>query len=265
MFQSVQIVRGLGRRLFRPLPHSEEAELIDEVGHDPAALAENFRDIRRVNYLLGGTATILRHLPRFLVVLPAKQPVALLDLATGCADIPLAISRWAKRHDLSVTIVASDNSAPILALARERIAGHTEITLTRYDARAVPLPDNQFDIVLCSLSLHHFSADDAVKVLREMDRLARLGFIINDLRRGRLAYTAAWIATRLTTRSRLTHNDAPLSVRRAYTPKELDALLRSAGIENATITTHLWFRMAAVKIGGGRRASGSDMLIAPRA
>jgi hypothetical protein len=80
-----------------------------------------------------------------------------------------------------------------------------------------------------------------------MDRISRHGFILNDLRRGRLGYAAAWLAAHATTRNRLTRNDAPLSIRRAYTPGELADLLRRAGVDGARISTHLWFRMAAVK------------------
>ncbi|WP_430231388.1 methyltransferase domain-containing protein, partial [Nitrosomonas communis] len=149
-------------------------------------------------------------------------------------------------------IIASDYSAQMLDLARELIRGTPDITLAPFDARAVPLPNNSVDIVLCSLSLHHFPPTDAVQVLREMNRLGRHGFILNDLRRGRLGYVAAWLAAHLTTRNRLTRNDAPLSVRRAYTPQELGELLTRAGIQDATISTHRWFRMAAVKIGAGR-------------
>jgi ubiquinone/menaquinone biosynthesis C-methylase UbiE len=214
---------------------------------DTAELADNFRDIQRVNQLLGGTSVILRHLPPLLPAPGSGESITILDLATGCGDIPIAISRWAKRRNQPVRIVASDVSPPILELARKHTAGIPDIAVERYDARSVPLPAASFDVVLCSLSLHHFSPEDAVQVLHEMDRLARSGFILNDLHRSRLGFGAAWIASRLTTRNRLTRNDAPLSVRRAYTPAELDRLLRRAGIDNATITTHLWFRMAAVR------------------
>lgn len=145
-----------------------------------------------------------------------------------------------------MTIVASDLSDQMLADARHQIAGHPKITLARYDARAVPLPDASFDIVSCSLSLHHFPPGEAAQVLREMRRLARVGFILNDLRRSRLGYAAAWLAGQTTTRNRLTRHDAPLSVLRAYTPGELRGLLRQAGIPGAKITIHPWFRMAAV-------------------
>jgi hypothetical protein len=39
----------------------------------------------------------------------------------------------------------------------------------------------------------------------------------------------------------------PLSVRRAYTPGELRALLLAAGVDNAVIACHPLFRMSAVR------------------
>lgn len=233
-------------RLRSPMPRSDQSELMDEDVQDADELAGNFRDIQRVNGLLGGTAIVLRHLPSLIASLPAGQCVTILDLATGSADIPVAIARWAKRRNQAVSIVGSDHSEAILDLASAQCAVFPEISLERYDARSVPLPDGHVDIVLCSLSLHHFSPTDAIQVLREMHRLGRSGFIVNDLRRGRLGYAAAWIASRATTRNRLTRNDAPLSVRRAYTTSELDAMLNRAGVDGATISTHPWFRMAAV-------------------
>lgn len=249
MFQLSQHIGIARRHLFSPIPRSEEVELLDIQGHDPSELASNFRDIMRVNQLLGGTSTVLRHLPPLLDMAPTQRPVTILDLATGSGDIPVAILRWAKKRGEPITIVASDSSEEVLALARGQIADNPDISLAQYDARDVPLPDKEFDIVLCSLSLHHFTPGDAIQVLQEMNRLARVGFILNDLHRSRLGYAAAWIAAHATTRNRLTRNDAPLSVRRAYTPRELEGLLHQAGISHANISTHLWFRMAAVTHG----------------
>lgn len=227
---------------------------MDGVDLDSSELDANLRDIRRVNRMLGGVSTILRHLPALLDRGPSDQSISILDLATGSADIPLAIVDWARRNGRLIEVVASDYSEEMLAIARRHLADASGITLARYDARAVPLPDRQFDIVLCSLSLHHFEPEDAVLVLKEMDRLARRGFIVNDLRRSLIGFVAAWLAAQATTRNRLTRNDAPLSVRRAYTPDELAGLLRRAGIEDAAITTHPWFRMAAVKVKAARNA-----------
>ena len=233
------------RRFRSSGPRSDRLELMDAPVDDPAELAANFRDIERVNRLLGGTATVLHHLPRLLPSAP-DRPITVLDLATGSADIPLAVVRWAKSRGITIRVIASDASAEILDVARNRTSETPEISLAEFDARNVALPDHEVDIVLCSLALHHFDPPDAAQVLREMHRLGRQGFILNDLRRDRLGYASAWLASRVTTRNRLTRHDAPLSVHRAYTPAELRDLLNQAGVTGATITTHPWFRMAVV-------------------
>jgi ubiquinone/menaquinone biosynthesis C-methylase UbiE len=189
---------------------------------------------------------VLHHLPGLLCDIPRGRPVEILDLATGCGDIPLSLVTWANRQGRQLHLTVSDRSPEILAEARRTLADVPEVTFTVCDARAVPMPERSFDVVLCSLSLHHFAPGEAVQVLREMDRLSRTGFILNDIRRCLTGYVAAWGASRIATRNRLTRHDMPLSILRAYTPDELRALLSQAGIPDATVTTHPLFRMAAV-------------------
>ena len=224
----------------------EAEELLDQAGHDPAELTANLQDIRTVNRLAGGVATVLRHLPGLLSQLPHGRPVEILDLATGCGDIPLSLAAWADRQYRPLHLTVTDRSPEILAEARRTLAGVPGVTFAVCDARAVPMPERSFDVVLCSLSLHHFAPGEAIQVLREMDRLARTGFILNDIRRCLAGFVAAWATSRVATRNRLTRHDMPLSVLRAYTPNELRALLRQAGIHDALVTTHPLFRMAAV-------------------
>jgi len=220
--------------------------MLDRAGHDSAELSANLRDIRTVNRLAGGVATVLHHLPGLLRDIPDGRPVEILDLATGSGDIPCSLVAWANRKGRPLHLTVTDRSPEILAEARRTLAGVRGVTFAVCDARAVPMPARSFDIVLCSLSLHHFAPGEAVQLLREMDRLSRTGFILNDIRRCPAGYVAAWGASRVATRNRLTRHDMPLSVLRAYTPDELRALLRQAGIPDATVTTHPLFRMAAV-------------------
>lgn len=208
-------------------------------------LTANFRDIQRVNRWFGGTSAVLAALPA--LISPGTPKVSLLDLATGVADIPMAVERWCAARGCEADITATDVSAQILDLAGVQIGDSTRIRLQQADARALPFADKTFDVVTCSLALHHFRPGDAVLVLREMDRLCRSGFIVNDLRRGAVGYGSTWLASRLTTRNRLTRHDAPLSIRRAYTPVELRSLLDEGGVQNVEIKTLPWFRMVAVK------------------
>jgi hypothetical protein len=56
----------------------------------------------------------------------------------------------------------------------------------------------------------------------------------------------AWLLGNVTTRNRLTRNDAPLSILRAWTPDELRAMAKEAGLRDATVTAHAFWRMALV-------------------
>ncbi len=229
------------------LPHRvERDELLDGIDLDGVELAANLRDIRRVNRLAGGTQATMRALPSMAERVPADRPLVVLDLATGSGDIPAAVLRWAERTGREVEMIASDLSPAILAEARDHLAAWPGVSFATYDARAVPLPDRSVDIVLCALALHHFTPDEAVAVPREMARLARTGFVLNDITRSRPGHLAAWVSSHLATRNRLTLNDMPLSVLRAYTPAELRGLLDAAGIAGATVRRHWLFRMTAV-------------------
>ena len=111
------------------------------------------------------------------------------------------------------------------------VASTAGLELHAGDGRSLPYPDRSFDIAHASLVLHHLAPDDAVALLREMARVARLGIVVNDLDRSRLGLLGAWLVGHLATRNRYTRHDAPLSVRRAYRADEMTALLVEAGLD----------------------------------
>ena len=97
--------------------------------------------------------------------------------------------------------------------------------------------------------LHHLEPDDAIRFLREMGRVARLGVIVNDLARSRWAWLGAWLLGHALTGNRLSRHDGPLSVRRAYTPREMRALMAEAGLRPiATFGGFLGHRYAIAAI-----------------
>jgi ubiquinone/menaquinone biosynthesis C-methylase UbiE len=237
----------LPRPLLPTPPHSEAAELLDTPGTIPApTLAHNLRDIRRVNRFAGGTAVVLRHLPELLMDVPRGATVTLLDIATGSGDIPRALVHWGRRRGYDLRVLATDVSEDVLAVARRETANEPAITIEACDARALPYRDGAFDIAVCSLALHHFPRADAVRVLAEMGRVCRRGVILNDLVRTWPGYVGAWLLGNATTTNRLTRHDAPLSILRAFTPEELAAMAREAGLLGITVTPHLFWRMALV-------------------
>lgn len=229
------------------LPRAHGAELMDDPHEDPAELRRSLRDLEGVNRWLGGKRVVLRHLGRMLPAGPAERPFRLLDVATGGADLPLAVAGWAERRGTRVEIVATDLHPETLEYARERSSAVPEVRVERADALSLPYPDASFDVALCSTALHHFGGREAVRVLRELARVARRGVIVGDLRRSRTALVGArLLAGTVWRRSRITRHDGPLSIRRAFTPPEAAMLAQAAGWEGARVHTHPPFRLALV-------------------
>ncbi len=229
------------------LPRVAGEELMDEPGRPPSELAHALSDLRGVNRWLGGTRVVLRHLARLIDRNP-RERYRVLDIGTGSGDIPLSILRWAKARGIGMEIVATDNHPTTLELARRHTAEAREITIESADALALPYEDRAFDLALCSTALHHFDAEeDVVRVLREMDRVTRIGFIVNDLARSRAALVGArLLAATVWRRHVLTRHDGPLSVRRAFTPAELRRFASTAGLAGARVHAHVPFRVALV-------------------
>jgi SAM-dependent methyltransferase len=206
----------------------------------PPELAGNLRDIRRANRWFGGTRAVVRAMQGAGSGERGAGVVTVLDLATGSADIPLAIVEKARREGWRVAVTATDVQPAVLAVARAAERPGL-LRVEAADARDLPYADASFDVVTLSLALHHFEPDDATRVLREMRRVGRL-LLVNDLERSRPGLAAAWLFAHLLTRNRLTRHDAPLSVRRAYPRSEALALARAAGWRAARVRRVVPFR-----------------------
>lgn len=235
-------------RLFRTPPYVNIPELLDNpVGASEHELSTTLRDIRRANIFGLGTWVIKHHLEGLLRYVPIDRQVRILDLATGSGDIPEELCRWARKSGRPMRIFATDISAEILAVARHRIinagfGGQVEFMVC--DACAPPFHDEEFDIALCSLALHHMDKEQAVELFRQMRRVSSLGFIVNDIYRSRGAWLMAWLLTHLTTTNRFTRHDATASVLRAYTPGEVRRIAARVGVR-VSVQTHPFWRMAA--------------------
>lgn len=210
---------------------TDAEELLDGPLDDPATLAGNLRDLRRINRLLGGVRLSRRALDRLTD--GEQGPVSMLDVGTGGADIPVALLADARRRGRLLEITAVDSRAEVVDAARalrpaiDRVRG---LTILVADGRSLPFPDGSYDVVHASMVLHHLAGAPAVELLREMGRVARRGVIVNDLSRGWLHWAGARLLTLVATRNEYTRYDGPLSVRRAWSRPEMRGLLADAGL-----------------------------------
>ena len=208
-------------------------ELMDDPALDPAEHRRALAGLARINRWSDSAGLLwpaIRELARSL-----GRTVRVLDVATGSGDVPLDLWRRAKRTGLSVELSGCDISEVALAEARKRASAATaDIPFFPLDVLSAGLPSG-FDVVTCSLFLHHLDEPDAVTALRKMREAAGSLVLVNDLERGRFNYAAVWVVSRLLSRSPVVHADGPLSIRGAFTTDEVRGMAERAGLTGADV------------------------------
>ncbi|MGA0040952.1 MAG: methyltransferase domain-containing protein [Pirellulales bacterium] len=219
-----------------------EPEVMDDPSLDADLHREALRSLSRLNGL-SLSSRILWGPIRQLAAAHSEAPLRILDIATGSADIPVALCRRAHQHGLSLQVTAIDISPRAIEFAEQRAAqAGVKIAFQVADILGEQVEQRwpqQFDVVMCSLFLHHLTEDQQRCLLKRMAKLARRFVLVNDLCRGLRGYWLAHAAARVFSRSSVVHIDGPLSVRAALTVPEVRRLAMEAGLPDAKVS-HRW-------------------------
>ena len=199
-------------------------ELMDRPQLLSAELERDLRNLRQLNRYFGSHAVILRFMRRW--IRPGDH-LRIVDLATGSGDIPRLIVDLARKIGAKVQIDALDRQAATLEIAAKLSVDYPEISCIEANILEWR-PAEPYEIALCSLALHHFSNEDAVRVLRRCREFSRKFVLVSDLRRGLFATIGVYLLTALIFREPMTRYDGQLSVARAFSFMEMDELARQA-------------------------------------
>ena len=213
-----------------------EPELMDRPDVNKAWLREELEILQKINRF-GAHRLMVRYINHLLGSKKVEE-LSVLDLATGAADIPRAIVAWARKSGIKIKVTAVDGNEEVLRSAREWCRDWPEIKLERCDLVELPYGPKSFDIVVCSLALHHFTTDDAITVLRRMNEIARVGYALNDLQRNWATILTSELLARTIMRSPIVRHDGPQSFRAAFTVRELRTMAEQAGLKNFRIKPH---------------------------
>jgi 2-polyprenyl-3-methyl-5-hydroxy-6-metoxy-1,4-benzoquinol methylase len=205
-----------------------EPELMDRPQPVSAELESDLHNLRQLNRFFGSYSLVRLFLRKWI------QPggtLRVLDLATGSGDIPRLIADFSRQIGVSAQIEAVDQQAATVEIARKLSGRYPEIVFRQTDVFEWGEP-RSYDIVLCSLALHHFTEEDAVQLLRHCRELTRRFVLISDLRRGLFATIGVYLLTAILFRDRMTRYDGRASAARAFSFRELHALAQRAGWRN---------------------------------
>lgn len=211
------------------------AEQMDQADLDPAAHLGALAGLARINWI-SRSASILWPSVARVAARRADRPTRVLDVATGGGDVPIALARRAERLGYRLELSGCDRSPVAIEHARQSAgAAGGRASFFVLDVLDDALPDD-FDVVTCSLFLHHLGEDDAARLLEKMARAARSTVLVNDLLRTRMGLGLAWLGCRLLSDSPIVHHDGPASVRAAFRLPEVRALADRAGLAGARLS-----------------------------
>ena len=200
-------------------------EMMDRPQLVSAELEIDLENLEKLNRYFGSYALVRHFLCRWLR--PGHSFTA-IDLCTGFGDIPRFIVNWCRMNHVAVQITAVDFQRPTLELAMDRSKTYPEIAFLESDVfKFVPI--SPADFVFCSLALHHFADDAAIRLLRRARVMARRRVLVADLERTDFGIAGIYLLTACVFREPMTRFDARLSIRRAFSFREMRQLASAAG------------------------------------
>ncbi len=231
--------RGVRSWLDRKLRFDGE-ELLDRPDTPPGMKLRILADVHRLTRLLqldhywvwriGKMIEGARHTR-------AGRPVRVLDVGAGGGTLLFALETWAHKHRIPIELSGLDYSEEAVEGARRTAAAEgRRVHFRTGDARALAhLEPGSVDVAITTFMLHHLPPGDVARVLSEIDRVAAFDFFAFDLRRNLPALPALWAVLRVGGFEAPSRHDSIASVRRGYTPAEIEAILRAAGVPRFTV------------------------------
>lgn len=219
-------------------PRLRGIEILDDPGVSGDLMNRSMSDVARANVLFGGRRAAIAELRPVLATMGRRG--SMLDVGTGRGDIPAAARVVAKQLGVELWTIGFDMSLPLLGENRE-----SNDVVAQGDALRLPFQDRSVDVVMASQILHHFQFDDAVTVVREMNRVAGKRAIISDLRRSFFAAAGIWMASFPLGFHPVSRRDGVVSVMRGFIPNELSKIVKAATGVVPDIRHRLGFRLTA--------------------
>ncbi|AIY14513.1 methyltransferase domain-containing protein [Cellulophaga baltica] len=205
---------------------SNQPELMDSFDEPIGSLELVFQDINSVNNLLGGN-NITIHAIQQLMDGDKKEHYTIVDMGCGDGNMLKEVALYFRKRNVKASFIGIDLNKIALEIARKNAKEFPEISFLYQDILTVQEHELECDILINTLTMHHFTDDQVLIFLKKFTKLAQIGVVINDLQRSSWAYYLFHLFSAIFIKTRIAKIDGLISIRRAFIKKELESYAKN--------------------------------------
>ncbi len=209
---------------------TDQEEMMDDFSIGGDLLRDTLDKLENINRWLGGNKVTIKGLEKILQNHPKEQEITIIDIGCGHGDILRDVAKFGRKQHYKFNLIGVDANPTAIAYANELSLKYPELSFKTQDIFSNEFKRSQFDVVLATLFLHHFKEDQLVSFLETTSKQAKIGVVVNDLHRHKMAYylfklLSVFIANKMIV------NDGLISVLRGFKRKELVTISKKINIQ----------------------------------
>jgi len=217
-------------------------EIMDDFLLEGEVLRENLADIARINRLLGGNNVTINGVATLLKKIATDKEIVIADIGCGNGDMLRALALYARKHQYRFKLLGIDANSFTVSHARELSVDYPEISYDCMDVQESAFSNVHYDILLCTLTLHHFKTAEILQLMTRFLNNAAVGIVINDLQRSALAYRLFQLICVVFRMGSVSREDGLTSILRGFKKDEITSLSKKLNIVHYTLRWKWAFR-----------------------
>lgn len=221
---------------------TDATEIMDDFALEGEILRDALDKIAKINQLLGGNKLTLQGVQSLMNKVSPNKEVTIVDIGCGNGDMLRALADYALNNNLNFKLIGIDANQFTINHAKELSKQYQNITYQCEDIFDDKFKDLKYDIVLCTLTLHHFKDAEIIKLVSIFNENARVGIVINDLQRSALAYRLFQVLCFVFRLNKMSKEDGLVSILRGFKKEELENFSKKLGFAKYTIEWKWAFR-----------------------
>lgn len=221
---------------------TQETEIMDDFSLTGEELRSALDQIANINRLLGGNKLTLNATRQLLKKRTVSEPIVITDIGCGNGDMLRMLADYGTANQLNFKLIGIDANAFTVRYAESLSAEFPNIEYRCVDIFSEEFKSLQHDIVLCTLTLHHFTNEQILHIMRIFHTNATIGIVINDLHRSTLAYRLFELIGFVFNLNTMSREDGQVSILRGFKKNELKEFSKKLNLNNYTITWKWAFR-----------------------